>query len=260
MADRGSRMHVLDWIERDDFASTLNDMVALTGLTVASDGNRLPRNSVDRTEARIGKACGGLIPEELNRHIRDWWLVKHRGANVPNWDLACAASESNGRPGLVLFEAKGHVAEFTGESKGKSVGNLDNHARIAVAIEEARSAIDRWVPGTAISANEWYQLANRVAFAWKLAASGVPTVLVYLAFTGDEGVGVPFHDNDHWSRTLMATSAVLPTSAWGRRIDCDAAPLWMLIRSRPCLRQTPVIRASRTSPTWSMLSSHDPGA
>lgn len=132
-------------------------------------------------------------------------------------------------------------------AKVRAPGNPDNHARIAGAIDEARSAINSCVPGTAISANEWYQLANRVAFAWKLAASGVPTVLLYLAFTGDAGVGVPFQDDADWSRTMMATSAVLPTSAWGRRIDCDAAPLWLLIRSKPCLRQTPAIRKARES-------------
>ena len=246
MQVRGSKMHVLDWIERDDFASTLNEMIEATGMMVSQDSERMPRNATDQTEARIGKSCGGLVPDMLNRQIRNWWLMKHAGANVPNWYLACSATATDCRRGLVLVEAKAHLAEFRNESKGKGIGNPDNHARIAGAIEEARSALNQGVPGTAISIDSWYQLANRIAFAWKLATSGVPTVLIYLAFTGDAGVGEPFQDDDHWTRTVMSASSVIPNSAWERPIDCGAAPLWLLVRSRPCFRETPVIRASMT--------------
>lgn len=52
-----------------------------------------------------------------------------------------------------------------------------------------------------ISRDSHYQFANRLGFAWKLASIGVPTVLVYLGFTGDDGIidrGEPLRDADHW--------------------------------------------------------------
>ncbi len=238
---RGSRRHVLDWIEEDDFVSSLNAMIAVTGMTVALGGNRMPRNSVDNDEARLGIQCAGLISESVNKDILDWWLVKHRNANVPNWDLACAATTSDDRAGLVLMEAKAHVAEFVYERKGKAPGDAINHSRITAAINEARSALSVDVPGVNISSHEWYQLANRVAFAWKLASIGIPTTLVYIGFTGDSGVGKALMGHEHWRETVLEASAVLPATVWERRIDCPAAPLWLLIRSKPCSSPTPVL-------------------
>lgn len=240
LADRGSRMHVLDWLEDDSFAEAISDMVSVTGMTMSREANRMPRNGRERAEARLGKQCGGLISDGLNLQLRDWWLAKHAGANVPNWDLACSTTSPDGRPGLVLMEAKAHVAEFIGEAKGKGPGNPDNRARIAGAIEEARHALSRQISGTEITIERWYQLANRVAFAWKLATSGVPTTLVYLGITGDAGVGRPIRNHDHWTQMISMTSKVLPNTIWETRIDCGAAPLWMLARSKACVRQTPL--------------------
>jgi hypothetical protein len=33
-----------------------------------------------------------------------------------------------------------------------------------------------------------YRFANRLAFAWKTASEGMPTILLYLGFTGDDGI------------------------------------------------------------------------
>ena len=55
-----------------------------------------------------------------------------------------------------------------------------------------------------------YQLANRLAFTWKLASLGLPTVLIYLGFYGDRGIGdagAPFESDDDWKDTFKRTSA-----------------------------------------------------
>ena len=238
MSERGSRMHVLDWIGNEEFAASITRMIAATGMTVSPEGGRMPQGPHDRSEARIGKRCGGLVSDRLNVEVRDWWLAKHPGANVPNWDLACSAATQDGAPGLVLVEAKAHVAEFLGGRAGKPSGNPLNHERISAAVDEARLALSAEAPGLGITIGRWYQLANRIAFGWKLAASGIPTALVYLAFTGDDGVGEPIRDQLHWTQILATASDVVPSSCWERRIDCGAAPLWLLARSRACVRPT----------------------
>lgn len=70
----------------------------------------------------------------------------------------------------------------------------------APRIAEACAGLQLLGPAVRISRDSHYQLSNRVAFAWKLATLGLPTVLVYLGFWGDDGiadVGEPFWDAEH---------------------------------------------------------------
>ena len=239
--DRGSRMHVLDWVGQTAFTRSLTDMVAVTGMTVPERAKRMPQGGLEREEARLGKDCGGLIPDDLNLEPQDWGPASSVRANVPNSELACAARASDGRDGLILVEAKAHVGEFTREAKGKPPGNPANHARISKAIEDARLALSSDLPGFDIAVDRWYQLANRLAFSWKLAASGMPTTLIYLGFVGDADVGDPIRDWQHWKEILAMASAVVPISTWGTRIDCGAAPLWILACARRGAKQTPAL-------------------
>jgi hypothetical protein len=70
----------------------------------------------------------------------------------------------------------------------------------------------------------------------------MPTVLIYLGFLGDEGIGPDaFRDHAHWKETVLHnTRNVLPASAWEHRVEIDGTPLWLLIRSLPCARQSPI--------------------
>jgi hypothetical protein len=72
---------------------------------------------------------------------------------------------------------------------------------------------------------------NRVAFAWKVASLGLPTVLMYLGLTGDKGISSdPMRDNDHWRETVLNnTREIFPPSLWERPIQCNGTPLWLLI-------------------------------
>jgi len=124
-----------------------------------------------------------------------------------------------------------------------SAASRANHERIGTAIAEACTALQRWSATTSVGRDSHYQLANRVAFAWKLASLGIPTVLVYLGFCGDHGiadVGEPIRDASHWSDIFAAYAhSAVPQDLFERRLDCGAAPAWFLVRSRNIIQPSP---------------------
>jgi hypothetical protein len=71
---------------------------------------------------------------------------------------------------------------------------------------------------------------------------GIPTVLIYLGFTGDDGirdVGEPIRDEEHWRGLVMGVQDVVPPDMWDIEILIRGTPLQLLIRSLPCSRQSP---------------------
>lgn len=236
----GSRMHVLDWLDGGAFVSSINEMLQPLEFFVPQSGRRMPTGWDNPDEARFGKHSGALIDGTLDRQLLDWWLINSSGANVPNWDLACQALHHGNRSGLVLVEAKAYVQEFTEGARGHGAGNEQNATRIAAAIDEAASELSRHAPGVRISSNAWYQFSNRIAWAWKLASLGIPTALVYLGFTNDDRIASdPLKDDDHWKNVVISnTEHIFPPSLWDRPIDVGGTPLWFLLRSRDCIRQS----------------------
>ena len=107
-------------------------------------------------------------------------------------------------------------------------------------------------PDVRLDRDSHYQLANRLAFKWKLATLGIPVVLLY--FTGrDEGIadaGEPILDDAHWqalspghafdvgvasalvgaSRMLWASGATEQTPTLNRR----GPGRWSSIRQFSC--------------------------
>lgn len=233
-------MHVLDWLDGGAFISSINQMLQPSEFFVPQSGRRMPTGWGNPDEARFGKHSGGLVDGILDRKLLDWWLIKTAGANVPNWDLACRALHHGNRTALVLVEAKAYVREFTEGARGHGSGNEQNATRIAAAIEEARFGLSRHGPGVRISSDAWYQFSNRIAWAWKLASLGVPTVLVYLGFTRDEGIASdPLKNDDHWRDVVISnTEHVFPASLWDCSLNVQGTPLWFLLRSRACVRQS----------------------
>lgn len=143
----------------------------------------------------------------------------------------------------MLIEAKAHAAELhaggkLGSSKEGASGK--NHAQIRLAIDEAKKALSKFGYETTISIDVNYQLSNRIAFAWKLASLGVPVVLVYLGFTGDDGMRKPLRNSKDWSDALSDHAKQLFSSpAKDQRIECGAAPFWVLVRTFPIISKSP---------------------
>jgi hypothetical protein len=249
-------MHILDLLDRPDWTAVLNGLLASTGAVVAPDAPRMPRGQNAQAEALLCRPCEPLLPREVSKRLRAWWLAVDKPvAADPNWDLAMEATFPDGKRGLVLVEAKAHVAELAGEVGGKLFGKMSsklNHCSIGRAIREARTALNVLEPGVRISRDRCYQFSNRIAFAWRLAATeGIPVALLYLGFTGDAVIAGPegrLRDGHHWRAEVVThTSGIFPSALWERRIDTPKAPLWVLTRSLPCLRQSP-FRSRRVKP------------
>ena len=175
-----------------------------------------------------------FLSQELRLAMRDWWLaIPTKKANTPNWDIA-AEAHSAGRQTLVLVEAKAHENEFSSAGKPGN-GNPHNHWKIAQAIEAASADLNAVMPGWRLSHDHCYQLANRFAWAWKLASLGMDVVLVYLGFLNCEEMqdcGPVFRNEDTWQQ-LVRTHArgCVPEAAWEQRLRVGAGSVTPLIRT-----------------------------
>ena len=130
-----------------------------------------------------------LLNLRVRQALGKWWLPADRqSARSPNWDLA---STTDGKRGLLLVEPKAHSAELKQATKGRPLANTPgqraSEATISRAIEQARVGL------SAATNCDWhlshrthYQMCNRFAWAWKLAALGKPVILAYLGFLGAE--------------------------------------------------------------------------
>ena len=228
---KGSRLRCLlaTHRSRGDVAQFLS---ALAGpvASVMDTEHWFPDGFLKPDEPKLGETVG-LLDEPQRKLVTDWWLAKPGRANTPNWDLGCKTI-IDGRHGLMLVEAKAHEKELkTTDDVSDAVA--DNALSIASALLEATTAWNGILPGFSLTANSHYQLSNRFAFAWKLAAMKIPVVLVYLGFLdADEMSGHVLRDHAQWRQCVVDRSkGVIPTEAWDRTFDIDGTPLTVLIRS-----------------------------
>ncbi|BCG48195.1 hypothetical protein GEOBRER4_n3073 [Citrifermentans bremense] len=244
---RGSRKHVLDWTEKASFLDELADLVSPAPVKFTRHRQYMPRGKALADEARLESFGPSWLPESDVWHkIQNWWLVHKAGANTPNWDIA-ATCEIEGRAGLVLVEAKANWPELKTVGKPRrrdaSVKSQENHDRIGLAIDEACKGWRSLDPRLSMTLDSHYQLANRLAFTWKLATLGLPVVLVYLGFTGDEGIadaGRPFADDADWQKAFTAhVSPIISQSLFEQRLEIEGVPVWLLSRSRKVLEVSP---------------------
>jgi hypothetical protein len=243
---RGSRKHVLDWVSRPTFVTELLGLVRGVEVRINSDSQWMPLSYKEPGEARLeefGPTWNPLSPTWET--LQDWWLLHRKGANTPNWDIALGC-EILGKPGLVLVEAKAHESELDQRGKTppdpRSEKSKANHEQIGRAIDEARAGWEAAGYQLRIGRDRHYQLSNRLAFLWKLVQADIPTVLVYLGFTGDDafmpGI-IPFADHQHWAETFNRhAEAVMPRSMIDNCLNLGPAPGWLLVRSRPVLEQS----------------------
>jgi len=251
---RRSRKHVLDWVGADEgnFIHSLNDFIEPTGARVSSQDRWMPRGFNESDEVLLDELGSDWLAHDVRDEITRWWLVYHERANTPNWDLLATCSVKDQR-GLVLIEAKAHGNELKRDGKPlspkASSRSRENHVQIGSAIQEACQGLNTppW-SGFKITRDSHYQLANRLAFAWKLATLGVPTVLMYLGFVGDTGIPAaesPFMSGDEWATAMKNyAKGVLPDDFVKLAVEdqavmlCGRVPFAFLIRSRHILSPT----------------------
>ena len=255
---RGSRKHILDWVESETFLDQLTTLLQPTG-ALPQMGTWLPLGWKDPGEARLETYGPRHLPTATGwSDLKRWW-IRYNGT-TPNWDLA-ATGEFAGKSGIILVEAKANVSELKATGKvpqpNSTRESCQNHLRIGAAIAQAQEGLSAVIPGIKISIDTHYQLSNRLAFAWKLASLGVPTVLMYLGFVGDKGIsdaGESLHDSDHWRRVFLAHAAgVAPRESFDRMILINETPMWILIRSQSVLQQSlsraEFLQARRAAPS-----------
>jgi hypothetical protein len=244
---RGSRKHVLDWTAEPYFIPQLLELLLPVDVQVTGQSRWMPRGYRYPDEARLESFGPTAIPGAADwQRLSSWWLRHTKSANTPNWDIALSAA-IEGRPGLVLVEAKAHCMELSTSAKWSSprpsVNSRDNGERIAAALNEANAGFRELGIETRLSVKHCYQMANRLAFTWRLATMGIPTVLLYLGFTGDAGisdVGTPIQSDDEWrSMVCEHLRETAPGLAPNTRLQFAPAPGWLLLRSRAVLEYSP---------------------
>ena len=219
---KGSRLRCLMLTSLPDqhAARFLNGLVH-PHATVGPLDNRMPRGFQQPGEAKLGEDPP-FLSDDHRESVTAWWLKVRRNANTPNWDLVSQATV-DGKPGLILVEAKAYV-------------NAENMKQIAKAIAEADRELNEIAPGWALKASSHYQISNRFAWAWKVASLGVPVVLVYLGFLNAEEMQSPtrkiFRGKDEWRKgVLKHATGIVPPAVWEQGIKVNGTPLRALIRS-----------------------------
>ncbi len=231
---RGSRLRCLLLTEgtRPEVAERLTSLVAPWGRVDPNRHYWLPQGLDHPEEAKLGETLN-LLSHEQRRAVTDWWLAVRERANTPNWDVASTA-DIDGNEGLLLVEAKAHGSELKNDGKPMD-GNAQNHQRICEALKSATVGLNQIRPGWALSSTSCYQLANRFAWAWKIASLGVPVILVYLGFIGANEMrdqGELLADDKDWERRVKHhAQGIVPESAWNDVLLVGSKPLRPLIRS-----------------------------
>lgn len=253
---RGSRKHILDWVSVPKFRSELEELIGLKECHIPDDAEYMPRGYEAPKEARLNAASSRVLADpKVYRQLRDWWLRKPKGANTPNWDLVVQC-ELSGRPGLILVEAKANASELSrsgksdrsrsGRAAESEAASEENAAQIAQAIGQACTALASQLRDLAIGPDSHYQFSNRMAFAWKLATLGVPTVLLYVGFTGDKGLRGYLKTDENWrSRFAKHVLRVCPSGLTENPIQVGDHQFWVLNRSRPVLSNSPPAAPAR---------------
>ena len=242
---RGSRKHVLDWTGCSAFLTELSHLIGRPSVDF-SDAVFMPRGADAPVEARLERFGPAWLESPVWNELQNWWLCHKAGATTPNWDIAVGCS-IEGRPALVLVEAKANWPELGVAGKPQRVDassrSMQNHDQIGAAIEEACVGWHAIDPGVRISRDSHYQLANRLAFTWKLASLGIPAVLLYLGFTGDVGIedaGAQFKDDANWQQAFaLYASGAVPLCLFDHRLEAGGTPLWLMSRSRPVIEVSP---------------------
>ena len=248
---RGSRKHILDWVEHPAFLSDLRRMVAQAPCDISDDALFMPRGYDAPQEARLTTFGQSVLPHDNAWDaLRNWWLPEGAAGNTPNWDLVVQC-RIGGEPGLILVEAKANTTELskagkapfrmsartTAESLAQSSKNLRH---VEGAIEAANVGLDSSVPGVKLSTKAHYQLSNRLAFAWKLAERGIPSVVIYLGFLRDVGLRASLRDSEHWARLFRDhLIGVCPNVIGEEPIKVGNSEFWLLCRDRPILSPSP---------------------
>jgi hypothetical protein len=243
---RGSRKHILDLLDSGKLFAILNELFADTDVQFRDNENCQPKGREAPEEWTLRKFCKKYYNSKFDYQTFDNWWVPDQYRN-PQWDILTTCT-IKGKPGILLVEAKANDKELIADGKQladkASEQTKINYDKIGDCIAEAAQWLNNHIGDIGISRDTHYQLSNRVASAWKLSQCGLSTVLLYLGFTGDEGIrdaGEPFADENHWQRVMGAyMTGVLPLHFPNKLIEVEGrATMQMFIKSLPVIESSP---------------------
>ena len=234
----GSQKALLTLIDSDDFLETVNELIKETGAKVTSEDVWKPKGMKDKSEATLSTFMRDFCHKpKLGKRIFKWWT--EYGPVSPNWDLLSTCT-INGEKGLLLVEAKAHKDELdrSGKNLKKDANDKSkvNHDKIAEAIRQANTAINKQIDGVCISRDKCYQLSNRVAHAWWLANQGIPVVLLYLGCLKCEdmvnGRRTVFATDKEWESAFTNHAKLVGVDKLvGEKVDCGKSNFITICKS-----------------------------
>lgn len=202
---------MLDLVSSSDFREIVNGLLKRTGARLAKPDCCHPSGRSKRrdwTEAILEDYLGQY---PLQKHVglnRKWWIPFT--TNCPNWDLVCHVIIDD-KPGLLIVEAKAHHGEMSEKNSKspvdkKSDRSIANDLSIRLRLAEANIGLSRLGLGEfRLSADHDYQLSNRLAYLHKLASDGIPTILMYLGWTGSPDWETdPFRNRKNWKTSMKS--------------------------------------------------------
>jgi len=244
---RGSAKHILEWLECDQFRHAFNTLTADASASIHPNDKWQPFGKANKDACReleIPAFCAKHFADlPLNSSLKHWWLPPQADGKTrkgATWDLLSSCT-IKGKKGLLLVEAKAHANELKYSGKSllptASIQSQLNHEHIRRNLNEVSDKLNESTGGGFdLSIDSHYQLANRLAWAWKLADCGVPVVLLYLGFIGDTYFRSDYlKDADHWQRAMGTyMHGVVPKDLPGRTISGQAGGSFtLLVKSLP---------------------------
>lgn len=162
--------------ERSAFESRLRESIPV--LRSATQFEWLsPLSKEGYREFRDGAMLRALGLERLGPDLKRFW--PGRG---PVWDALGRVVYQDGKTTTLLLEAKSHLGEYKSACKAKS----RSWARISEALGDLGRRLGASEAWRRASLHDYYQMANRLAFAEFLHAAGTEVLLVNICFEGDE--------------------------------------------------------------------------
>lgn len=233
---KGSRLRclMLTSLPRKQLARCLTGLVQPYGVVDSEKNEWMPGGFLEPDEARLGDTELFLKPQD-RESLTDWWLSVKPRANTPNWDLV-ATCKIEGKKGLILVEAKAHQRELAsaGKKEPTTENGWKNHERIGAAIEKANRSLNAQGSGWALSRDTHYQLCNRFAWSWKVAAMGIPVILVYLGFLNADEMqtSIRFPSAEAWREAVREyAKGIVPDGVWESKVMSGGSPIYPIIRS-----------------------------
>ncbi len=222
---KGSQLRclLLTSMDKPVLQRTLTSIInqkSVSGLKVEfSNGfEYFPKGLINPKEIELDKANINVnSPIKYCNVLNKWWLK--RNARTPVWDLVCTAL-INDTPGFILIEAKSHQNELlkTKDESGAIKGSPNR-----CKIEEALSVINSQY-GYNLSADNYFQLSNRIAWSLKLASLGIPVVLIYLGCLETKEMSISKNDSllyndEQWEGIVTNYSKEVDFEDWGKIIS-----------------------------------------